>query len=232
MTSPVSIGDAIMLSQMAYNLARTFTSGRKSAPAEFQEVQNQLYALGGALGFLANDRTEAIDKVRVDGEKSSEGNKVDCDQDGILDQMISNCRMTLKHLEEIVDKYMVIDPGAPNQGPTSLKSWRQDVKKNWKKIRWTTEGGNLDKLRSNLAVHINGLNLALSAMHRCVMPNSTLLCLNQTDISSALVRKREMLRIKSMRFTACLRTYTNGISKTLNVQRHALFLQNPKAHLG
>jgi hypothetical protein len=198
MTSPVSIGDAIMLSQMAYNLARTFTSGRKSAPAEFQEVQNQLYALGGALGFLANDRTEAMDKVRVDSEKAGEGNKVDCDQDGILGQMISNCRMTLKNLEEIVDKYMVIDPSVANQGPTSLKSWRQDVKKNWKKIRWTTEGGDLDKLRSNLAVHINGLNLALSAMHRCVMPNSTLLCLNLTD------------------FLICISTQTRSVENKVN----------------
>jgi hypothetical protein len=232
MTSPVSIGDAIMLSRIAYDLARTFTSGRKSAPAEFQEVQNQLYALGGALGFLANDRTETMDKSRVGSVKSGEGNKAEFDQDGILDQMISNCRMTLKHLEEIVDKYMVIDPSAANQGPTSLKSWRQDVKKIWRKIRWTTEGGDLDKLRSNLAVHINGLNLALSAMHRCVMPNSTLLCLSQIYFSPALVHKRETLRIKSMRFTACLRTYTNGTSKTLNVQRRALFPQNPKAHLG
>jgi hypothetical protein len=173
-----------------------------------------------------------MDKVRVDSDKPSEGNKLGCDQDGVLDQMISNCRMTLKHLEEIVDKYMVIDPSAANQCLTGLKSWRQDVKKNWKKIRWTAEGGDLDKLRSNLAVHINGLSLALSAMHRCVMPKSTLLYLNQTDFSSALVHKREMLRIKSMRFTTCLRTYTNGILKTLNVQRQALFLQNPKAHLG
>ncbi len=155
-----------MLSRLAYDLSRAFTSGRKSAPAEFQEVQNQLYALGGALGFLANDRTAALDTSRVAGGKPSEGGKATSDQDSILDQMISNCRLTLKHLEELVDKYMEIDPKATNTSPPGLRCWRQDVKRNWKKIRWTAEGGDLDKLRSNLAVHINGMNLALSAMHR------------------------------------------------------------------
>jgi len=198
-----------MLSRMAYDISRAFTSGRKSAPAEFQEVQNQLYALGSALGFLANDRTEAMNKSRVTGAKSDE-DKVGSEQDDILDQMISNCRLTLKHLEEVVDKYMEIDPNAANQGPTGLKSWRKDVKKNWKQIRWTTEGGDLDKLRSNLAVHINGLNLALSAMHRYAMPNRTPVCLTRIDFLSVLVHKRETLRVKLVRFTACLKTYTNG----------------------
>jgi hypothetical protein len=166
--SPLSIGDVILLSQLAYGLARAFTSGRKSAPAEFQEVQNQLYALGSALGFLAKDRTESPSRSRASNVETVGKEKEADDQDGVLEEMIANCRGTLKHLELLVDKYMEIDPNAKDPGQTGLRRWQQDVKRNWKKIRWTTEGGDLDKLRNNLAVHINGLNLALSAMHRCV----------------------------------------------------------------
>jgi len=166
--SPLSIGDIILLSQIAYSLARTFSSGRKSAPAELQEVQNQLYTLGSALGFLAKHPTKGLSDSGVSGKEIVEEQREADEQDDILERMISNCRGTLSHLELLVDKYMEIDPNAKDPAQTGLKRWQQDVKRNWKKVRWTTEGGDLDKLRKDLAVHINGLNLALSAMHRCV----------------------------------------------------------------
>lgn len=169
MTSPVSIGDAIVLSQLAYTIGRAFSSGHKSAPAEFHEVQNQLFALGGALGLLANDRTEEA-KSRADrGSQPSKPGYPMIEQDEVLQQMILNCKETLTHLEALVKKYMDIDPNAKTLNQTIFSSWKQDVKKNWKKIKWTTEGGDLDKLRNNLTVHINGLNLAMSAMHRFVL---------------------------------------------------------------
>jgi hypothetical protein len=166
MTTPVSIGDAIMLSQLAYTLARAFTSGRRSAPAEFHEVQNQLYALGSALGFLANDRSGSN---RAKAGEGPDPGKIAHEQYAILEQMISNCRETLKHLELLVSKYMEIEPHATDRGRLNQRTWRQDVWRNWKKIQWTTKGGDLDKLRSNLAMHTRCLNLALSAMHRCVL---------------------------------------------------------------
>jgi hypothetical protein len=166
--SPLSVGDIIVLSQIAYGLARAFSSGHKSAPAEFQEVQNQLYTLGSALGFLAKRPTKRLSGSGVSGKEVAEEEREADEQDDILERMISNCRGTLSHLELLVDKYMEIDPNAKNPAQTSLRRWQQDVKKNWKKIWWTTEGGDLDKLRKDLAMHINGLNLALSAMHRCV----------------------------------------------------------------
>jgi hypothetical protein len=155
-----------MLSELAYHLAHAFTSGRKSAPAEFQEVQNQLYTLGGALDVLASDGPKDLSSSQVAVAEAAEG-KAD-KQDEIIERMILNCRTTLQHLELLVDKYMEINPEAKGSGQTGLRKWREDMKRNWKKIKWTTEDGDLNKLRNNLAVHINGLNLALSAMHRCV----------------------------------------------------------------
>jgi hypothetical protein len=176
MTSPVSIGDAIMLSQLAFTIGRAFTSGRKSAPAEFHEVQNHLFALGSALGLLANNRTEKLTTSSANAQQASEEENVNIEQDEILEQMISNCRETLSHLETLVNKYLEMDPDTPTPTQTTFKRWRQDIRKNWKKIKWTTEGGDLDKLRNNLLVHVNGLTLALSAMHRFGFSNVLVTC--------------------------------------------------------
>lgn len=52
MSMPVSIGDILLLSKIAYQIGVAFTSGRKSAPREFAEVENQLFALSTALEVL------------------------------------------------------------------------------------------------------------------------------------------------------------------------------------
>ncbi len=52
MASPVSIGDLMMLSSLAWRIGSAFTSGRAGAPAEFQEVENELISLKTALGVL------------------------------------------------------------------------------------------------------------------------------------------------------------------------------------
>jgi hypothetical protein len=49
MALPVSIGDVIAMAKLAKTIALAFTKGRKSAPAEFREVENQLYSLSTAL---------------------------------------------------------------------------------------------------------------------------------------------------------------------------------------
>ncbi|XHG01010.1 hypothetical protein AWENTII_004415 [Aspergillus wentii] len=48
----------------------------------------------------------------------------------------------------------------------SSRQWRTEIWKNWKKIKWTREGGDLAKLQQNLGVHINSLNLAVAVMNR------------------------------------------------------------------
>jgi hypothetical protein len=210
MTSPVSIGDAIMLSQLAYTIGRAFSSGRKSAPAEFHEVQNQLFALGGALGLLANDRSEKLKSGPGEASHAPKEEKAVTEQDEILEQMISNCKETLTHLETLVNKYMEIDPNAQTSAQTAFKSWRQDVRKNWKKIKWTTEGGDLDKLRNNLAVHVNGLTLALSVMHRFVSQSFSAAHHSPYDVA----HRQEMSKPESLRCIICSKKFTVGMRRT------------------
>lgn len=49
-----SIGDIMLLSSLAWKIGQAFTSGRGGAPAEFQEVQNELTSLSTAINVLCD----------------------------------------------------------------------------------------------------------------------------------------------------------------------------------
>lgn len=216
MTLPVSIGDAILLSTLAFRLGHAFTSGRKSAPDEFQEVQNQLFSLGKALEVLASCRKMAF-KVQDDNEITTSQSGEPEQHDDVIALMVSNCRTTLHHLELIVDKYTELKRDAKKPEPVGGKRWREELKQNWKKLRWTTEGGDVDKLRGNLNVHINGLNLAISAINRSVV---TLLgpIIHLFGVLTACLlntaRRPKMSRNELMKFTECWMKFTYGLRQT------------------
>jgi hypothetical protein len=166
MTSPVSIGDAVLLSQIALKLGQAFTTGRKSAPAEFREVENQLYSISTALSSLddayksadrsSGIRAPVIASLRRNGRSNGED---------ALKSMLEGCAERLKHLEDIVEKYSTVAQSKTSGGPI-LRRWTTELKRNWKKVQWTTEGGDLATLRSHLTVHINSLNLVLGVMNQ------------------------------------------------------------------
>ncbi|KAM0089634.1 hypothetical protein ACP6JD_007014 [Aspergillus fumigatus] len=150
MAFQISIGDVLMLSKLAWDITQAFTSGRKSAPAEFQEVQNQLSSLTHALESLKSLSGESpgLD----DGASASS-----------ITPILQNCRFTLEHLDALVKKYMIIENDGT--GGPEKKRWRDEIRKNWKKVRWTREGGDLTRLQHNLGVHINSLNLTIAVLN-------------------------------------------------------------------
>jgi hypothetical protein len=152
MAFQISIGDVLMLSKLAWDISQAFTSGRKSAPAEFQEVQNQLSSLTHALDSLKSLSSE------IPGQ--NDGASVSS-----IAPILQNCRFTLEHLEELVNKYMIIENDNSSSG-SEKKRWREEIRKNWKKVRWTREGGDLTRLQHNLGVHINSLNLTIAVLNR------------------------------------------------------------------
>ncbi|EFR01478.1 hypothetical protein MGYG_04486 [Nannizzia gypsea CBS 118893] len=168
MASPISVGDAYLMGKVAFQLGRAFTKGRKSAPAEFREVENQLYSLSAALqSFKTASRDESVD-LRFDASllptRPQAGDEAGGDDD-VLNQVLRSCEQTLSHLESIVQKYGSI--GKPRVHDTEqprFKRWNDGLKHVWKTISWTTEGGDLASLRSNLTVHTNCLNLLLGAI--------------------------------------------------------------------
>lgn len=158
MSSPVSIGDAILLAQIALTIGQAFTSGRKSAPAEFAEIQNLLFTLSESLKLLAHDlpSDDAAPTEEIEGD-------VD-DETAVLSQIIMNCRCTLTYLEMLVQKYLVIETKQENS--EGSRRWKDEMRRNWKKMVWTKEGGDIAKLKTTLTAHISGLNLAVSAINR------------------------------------------------------------------
>ena len=146
-----------MLSGLAYSIGKTLTTGRKLAPEEFQEVQNQLFAISNALRLLSS----VLQKDGFTDVESAERPE----DDEVLSRMIQNCRSTLQYLEQVLKSYPELrqDSEKGYADETTRKRWRRDLKENIKKIKWTTEGADLDKLRQNLATHVNALNLAIAA---------------------------------------------------------------------
>jgi hypothetical protein len=185
MASPVSFGDVVAMAKLAKTIALAFTKGRRSAPAEFREVESQLYSLSTALAAF-QDVTQKSAAELSSLTTSQQGG------DQTVANMLSNCNETLKHLEKIVEKYGRI---AEQQDPskTRLQRWSQELIKNYKKIAWTTESGDLATLRSQLMVHTNSLDLVLGIIIKFVpgMPFERRFTFLTTDACSSRTSRIE-----------------------------------------
>lgn len=157
MSFGIGIGDIVLLSDLARRLGTTLTTGRRGAPAEFQEVQNQLFAINKALKFASSI---------LDNPKSRDGDQKVALEDEIFSKMIENCGATLKHLDGVLQKYPELRPDAVQVDEKTRQKWVKDLKDNIRKIKFTTEGAGLDKLRNCLGVHVTALNLAITARNQ------------------------------------------------------------------
>lgn len=164
MASPVSFGDVVAMAKIARTIAMAFTKGRKSAPAEFREVENQLYSLSAALSAFQDaacpsDASTQLSALTLSTSASQPEDEATW-QNATIAGMLGNCSETLKHLEMVVEKYGVISQRSDPQ-KSRLQRWSQDLVRNYKKVAWTTEAGDLATLRSHLMVHTNSLDLVL-----------------------------------------------------------------------
>ncbi|KAI0973826.1 hypothetical protein F4678DRAFT_471018 [Xylaria arbuscula] len=131
--------------------------GRHSAPTEFQEIENELYSLSAAIRAAENEQ----DNIRQSTHQTISGNSPPTASQDTLERIIRNCKHTLAHLEGIVNKYMIV---SEQTGPQKhkLERWSHSIMKNWRKIEWTTEKGDLNTLRSQIMLHTNSLNLLIN----------------------------------------------------------------------
>ncbi|KAK3367387.1 hypothetical protein B0T24DRAFT_389717 [Lasiosphaeria ovina] len=164
--SPLSVGDIILLGKAAYRVARALSSGSRSAPAEFSEVQALLFSLTESFDLLA--KTSATqneeDRGSADVPQDSPRKELWLEKQPELANILINCRDVLGHLETFVDKYTMIDPTVTNEG-TGTRSLRGDLKRNWKKVMWTKEAEEISKLKQTLIAHTNSLHLAIAIMN-------------------------------------------------------------------
>lgn len=157
-----SIGDILMLSQTAWRVGRAFTKGKKSAPAEFAEVEREADGLSEALQLVA-------ETLNTDGsilDKAEDSTKA------AVATILESAQQTLSDLESFVARYRIIKP------QTGERAWSDLVLANYKTIKWTTEGGDIMALRDMLHMHTSTINLTMQALQsrslarleRVVMP--------------------------------------------------------------
>ncbi|MCJ1478702.1 hypothetical protein MMC13_007384 [Lambiella insularis] len=149
-----SIGEILMLSQLAWKIGCAFTAGKAGAPTQFLEVENELKSLTNAITLLAEN---------LDEDDSLLGHSDELIK-GSIYKILSCCKQTLDDLESFVNQYQEVRrPGAAG-GLATQKSWRPVLVKNYKHIMWTTEGGGIESLRNMLAMHTQSISLTMRAL--------------------------------------------------------------------
>lgn len=152
-----SVGDILLLSQIAWKIGYAFTSGRNGAPAEFQEVENELNGLTNALTLLAEAFDEDDSLIARADQNTRDG----------LEKILDSCKLTLESLASFVARYQEIrKPSEEESGLTQRRSWKRILTKNYKTISWTGEGGNIQSLRNMLQMHVSSISLTMQALQR------------------------------------------------------------------
>lgn len=166
MALPISIGDVVLLSKLAYRLGRTLIVERKSAPSAAKEVQNQLFSIATALSAVAScaELEKQISNTGItvyDGDRGVdlEGNEVG---DDAISKVVRLCRETLTGMQNKINKHECILPEGKGDDAGGARSSWQNLKKNWKKVRWTMQTDELERIRKDLNMHISSLDLILS----------------------------------------------------------------------
>jgi hypothetical protein len=185
MTGIPSIGDLLLLSQLAWRIGCAFTAGRPSAPPEFHEVENELKTLTKSLDILA----EALDDDNNILARGDDRVKVG------VNKVLSHCGQCLEDLNVFVTKYQDVKRPASEvsaRGIQGAKTWKPTLLENWRSVWWTTEGGSIQSvfylsscylgsmmksadsmfltagqaLRNMLHSHVNFINLTTKALQR------------------------------------------------------------------
>ncbi|KAK6363763.1 hypothetical protein TWF730_001179 [Orbilia blumenaviensis] len=168
MAMPIQIGDVIALANMCYGIAQAFGSGRKAAPVEFREVQNELYGLGQMLDLLKNSVESGAIGPAVPNVVPSP--LVEQAYESIA-RMIENCQATIWHLKDFAKRYsplagveFIEERGIVKVRKLPSNS-RQRIKLNWKRIMWVKETSNIQGIRDQISIHVQSINAVVSLVN-------------------------------------------------------------------
>ncbi|KAK6356513.1 hypothetical protein TWF718_000872 [Orbilia javanica] len=175
MAMPIQIGDVIALANMCYGIAQAFGSGRKAAPVEFREVQNELYGLGQMLDLLKTSVESGAIGPTVPNAIPSP--LVEQAYESIA-RMIENCQATIWHLKEFAKRYSPLAgvEFIEERGVVKVRKLpstsRQRIKLNWKRIMWVKETSNIQGIRDQISIHVQSINAVVSLVNTYVPPGS------------------------------------------------------------
>ena len=67
-----------------------------------------------------------------------------------------------------MNKYQEVRKTERSHGVAAPPVWKGSVVRNYKKLLWTSEGGNIQTLRDMLQMHVGSINIMIHALHRYV----------------------------------------------------------------
>ena len=170
MACPISVGDVLMLSRLAYRLARALGPDRHKVPKALQDIKHQLLAMGNALSFCWLQENEDVHTHTIPAGRET-------NIDAKFADMLSGCQASLQRLERLISKYSCLDT-AIDQGSNDVEACKttllKNAKKHMKKLRFLLEDKELETIRKDISIHIEAINLAISGKVQSVSP--VLLC--------------------------------------------------------
>jgi hypothetical protein len=154
----ISVGDTLMLSQVAWRLGRAFAAGRSNSPHEFREVELELGRLTKSLKLLAESLfLDEVESIIAMADYSTRA--------GIA-TVVQFCKRSLDDLESLIDEYQIVRKSRTSSGYAVERAWSELVVSQFKDMIWTAEGGTIHDLRDLLHVHTSTLAVVRQALER------------------------------------------------------------------
>lgn len=144
----VSIGDVLMLSQVAWRISRHFSpqhSPGTSIPPEFVMIEDELTNFSKSLKRLG----EALVFEGIETFVHTADQKV---QDNIS-TILRSCHRILEDLESFTFSYQVRMKLPSARGMTMQRTWRATVLNDYQYVIWTANGGTIRNLEEMLHIH-------------------------------------------------------------------------------
>lgn len=141
MESSLETADVLTLAKLAWNIYHTCYLVARDAPDSFRQLVNELASLQGALRSLRDDVSsnasffDQMEEVRKQ----------------ILSRCLSSCFNTLHRLNDLITRYQGMGIGDRKQ-------------LFWQKIKWASQRGYIEELKSKIMVHTCNINLCMSSI--------------------------------------------------------------------
>ncbi|EWC48471.1 hypothetical protein DRE_02240 [Drechslerella stenobrocha 248] len=164
---PIRPDDVVSLANMCYWIAQAFGSGRKAAPAAFREVQNELYGLGQMLEMLKNSVETGI----LDTPSAAAGPTPVSQTSRCISRMVENCQNTVDSLKEFAIKYAplsgveFIEEKSGVKVRTAPSNSKQKLKRQWRRIMWTTEASTIQGIRDQISIHVQSITAVVTLVN-------------------------------------------------------------------
>jgi len=150
----VSIGDVLMLSQVAWKISRAFANNKHDGAAEFSMIQVEADYLQEALKNLAETLQEDDGLRRLLG----------CEARATFHAILDSARKTLGDLESLIERYQMTRKRETGTGWGVERVWSDVVIAGYRQIKWTAEGGSIFDLRDLLHLQAESIRVALQAV--------------------------------------------------------------------